>query len=64
MGRNFEKKWKHHKFHPKMNLCRQEVSSKSDNGKVFKNRKDGFWENGGNSGFEKKNENVTNVIPK
>ena len=28
----------------------KEVSTKSDNGKVFKNRGDGFWEKGENSG--------------
>ena len=28
----------------------QKISFKSDNGKVFKNRVDGFWEKGGISG--------------
>ena len=41
---------------PYQNESMQDVSSKSDNGKVFKNKGDGFWEKGDNSGEGRREE--------
>ena len=48
---------------PSQNEYMQEVSYKSDEGKVLKNRGDGFWERR-RGNLQIKNANVTNTIPK
>ena len=68
-GGNFEIKYKPHKCHPKLNLCRKS----NPNRKMGKYSKIGgivFWERGGGGIrmrggiLRKKNANLTNTIPK